>query len=146
MKRLLVTILLIILLAASVITVIALYISGPNLKYEHDIQDEIAYIKETHDVSLQSIERHVFRYVVYVGVTQDSYYWFDREGTLLLQKPKSEIHIEEARTMAQSIHGLDDLQESIGYGYDSGAYVFENDEYLLLMDIDTMEEISYQRK
>lgn len=146
MKKLLITVFLLVLLAVSLMTLIAMYISGPSIKYDKEMQLEMDHIRQSSEASFLTLERHVFRYVTYIGETEDAYYWFDRDGRELLQKPKQEIHMEEASAYATEAHDLSDVKKSIGYGYENGAYVLENEEYLLLLDIDTLEEIYYRRK
>lgn len=146
MKRFFITLCLLILLATSILVVIALYISGPNIKYETEVQNEIAVIKAQSEVEYIDMKRDVFRYVVYIAESDDAYAWYDRDGKALLHKFKKDIHVQDILTNVKDVYGISDVQGSIGYGYDNGVYIVENDEVKILLDIDTMKEIYYQRK
>lgn len=146
MKRLLITLCLCIFLLASIITVIALYISGPNIKYETEIQRHIESIKEQSKEEFSSIERHVFRYITYVATTKDEHIWFNSENKELLRRKNDELTLDSALQKVRNDHSLSNLKVTLGYGYEQGVYVVENNEYLVLLDIDTLEEIYYQRK
>lgn len=146
MKRFLLTICLCFLLIASFITVIALYISGPNIKYETEIQKDTDMILQQGEGKYLNVKRDVFRYVIYIAETENSYDWYDKDGKLIFHKLKDDIHMDEAISKAMEEHQINDLQGTIGYGFENGAYVLENDTYKILLDIDTMQEIYYQRK
>lgn len=146
MKKLLISLCLLILLGASCITVIALYISGPSIKYDSEINQQKEAIQQKEKETFISLDRHVFRYITYVAKTTNEYIWYDSEAKELLRRKSDKVNFELAKAKVAETHKLEDLRVSLGYGYEQGVYIVENSEYVVLLDIDSLKEIYYQRR
>lgn len=123
---------------------IGLFISGP--KYQNDAKFETMKNHLITQVSdIQEVERHVFRYVVYVGESKDCYYFFNEEAKQITTRMKDATQYQKALQKCKKDYGVQDALK-VGYGIKAPVYTLENDDVLILLDYDTLEEVYYLKK
>lgn len=128
------TLLLVLILVFVVYFMIAVFISGPYyaMKAEDDKVEDVIRKKEKDVVS---IERHSFFYVTYVCESEDAFTIYDKSGKRLISRDKKELRLEEVKDIIKKEYDfMNNFEIHIGYGYDSMAYVVENNkkEYVML--------------
>lgn len=144
-KSIAVTAILIIVLFFVIMIEIALFISGPSEKYEAKVQQQISAIQKDYK-DIDNIKRHVFHYIVYIGEDEDTIVWFNEEAKPIVSKEKSSLQLEKARQEAKALYGFDDVEVSLGYGYNNPVYVIQSDDCELLLDYDTFKTVYYLDK
>lgn len=143
-KSLTITSLIFLLLIFCIYVSIGLFISGP--KYQNDAKFETMKKHLITQVSdIQEVERHVFRYVVYVGESKDCYYFFNEEAKQITTRMKDATQYQKALQAFKKEYGVQDAIK-VGYGIKAPVYVLENENVLILLDYDTLEEVYYLKK
>lgn len=146
MKRIAVTVILIIILFGVIYMGISIFISGPNQSYEKQIADKITFIKEQSEDEIIEMNRYAFQYITYVAKTKSEWVWFNEDGKELLRRTQSEEDVKTIQEVAFQKYNIEDANIQIVYGFENGAYQIETDEYQLLFDYDTLDEIYYRKK
>lgn len=121
---------------------IALFISGPTRKYEAGVQRQIDAIQSKYQ-EVSDIERHVFQYIVYVGVDEEHVVWFNENAEAIVSKELSSLQKEAALREAQKNYGVENASVSLGYGYNNPVYVIQAEQCEILLDYDTLKEVYY---
>lgn len=121
----------------------ALNISGPSRAYEKKITDQIQQIKDTH-TAIGQIERHVFRYITYVGEDDSSYYWFNEDAQVITTRTKTTRDDAGVRQELTK-QGYTVEKITLGYGYENPAYVAQCTDRIVLVDYDS-KEVIYERE
>ncbi|MEG0313959.1 MAG: hypothetical protein RR646_01710 [Erysipelotrichaceae bacterium] len=142
LKSILVTLLLLLLLLSVLAIFNAMFIVGPTAKYDSNINTKITNIETKYKVS--NVYRHVFRYSVFIGETKEDYIFFDDNETKLLTVNKTEVDVNKAKLIALDKGFSKACSIQIGYGYDNAAYIIEENEHLLVLDIKSYKELYYK--
>lgn len=124
---------------------VSLFISGPNRKYEKKIADQIAVI-EAKNSDLEGIERHVFQYITYSGKGKGSYFWYNEEGNVIVERKLNTYKANEVEAKVKKNYQVNDIKITLGYGYDNPVYVVKTDVGEILFDYDTLEEVFYLKQ
>lgn len=143
--RLTVTIGLLLILFCVIVIEIVLFISGPAIRYDDKIAAQKAAILNEYE-NIDTLDRYVFAYIIYVGHDKENYYWFNENGELLTWRELADIDTKKAQQEAYQRQQMNDTKVSVGYGYEKPVYIVENDTYELYLDIDTYETVYFRRK
>lgn len=144
-KSLTLTISLLFVLFLVIFVEISLFISGPSLRYDDKVSRQKASIQETYE-NIETIQRHVFSYIIYSGNDQETRYWFNENGELLTKRAMTSLHEDQALAKVKESYGIDDASVSYGYGYDAPVYVIENEQMEVLLDVDSLKQVFYRKK
>lgn len=144
-RNALITIGLLLVLVAVIGIEIILFISGPALRYEDQVASQEQKIQEQY-TGIESLNRHVFSYVIYCGDDGKDMYWFNENGELMLRRELNQLDTAKAAQKGLEEYGLNNSSVTIGYGYKNPVYIVSNDQGELLLDIDTMKEVFYRKK
>lgn len=144
-SRLSVTIGLLLILFCIIVIEIVLFVSGPAICYDEKIAAQKDVIMKEYE-DIEELDRYVFAYIIYGGQDKENYYWFNENGELLTWRALSKLNTKKAQQEARRLHGMENSEVSIGYGYENPVYVVENDAYELYLDIDTYETVYLRKK
>lgn len=134
---------LIILFLSVILVELAVFITGPNRKYESDITSVKNTIAQRYE-NMEAIERHVFRYSTYHGKEDENILWFDKDGNLLMKRDATKDRSEQAIQKAVDKHQLTNGSVSLGYGYKNAVYVVKNKSQVVYYDFDTLKQVYYR--
>ena len=124
---------------------VALFISGPSVKYEDKLEKEQqAITKNYKDITL--INRHVFQYVVLVGEDKDQFVWFNENSKAIDHRKKATYKERTVEDIVRTQYHAMDIEVTLGYGYKNPCYVVTCDQGLILLDYDSLKEIYYLKK
>ncbi len=138
-----VTILLFAILVLIVLSIWALFISGPSRIHD----EQIAKVRQTIEEQvpgIEHLEQCEFDYVTWTGNTTDTLYWFDTTGQELTTRELSSLDFNGAREKAQNDYGMEAATVRIAYGYSAPVYELENENKILMLDYDTLDWV-YER-
>ncbi|MBQ0064702.1 MAG: hypothetical protein KBT48_02985 [Firmicutes bacterium] len=137
------TLVLTIVLVASVLVFWALFISGPNRVQEAKLRQAEAMIKEKVE-SIEGIQENNFRYTTYQGYTDSKLYWFDSNCDVIVTKDIGRLDYETAKRVSEETYGIACESIELAYGYNNPVYEIHGANKYLLLDFDTFERI-YER-
>lgn len=124
---------------------VAIFVSGPAVKYDDKIaKEEASIVAQYKDISI--IQRHVFQYVVYVGEDEDHYVWFNNESKAIDQRAKDTYREEEVKSLVAHDYQATDVHVKLGFGYKKPCYVVTCDQGTILLDYDSLKEVYYLKK
>jgi len=136
---------LVLLLFAVILVEIAMFISGPAIRYDAKIAAQKEVIFKQYE-SLHELDRHVFAYVIYSGRDDEKYYWFNERGELLTWRSLDDMDLQKVQAIAKQTYHMEDSTVSVGYGYKNPVYRLEDRETEVYLDIDTMEQVFIRKK
>ena len=122
---------------------IAIFIVGPQLKFEYQQMAIIEQVRE--DVGEDvNVYRHVFEHIAYT--TQDSkyVYWYNNQAELVKKEEVSTLKLSEVTEIANN-KGLSNPKINIGYGHDAPAYEVISDDGYMILDYKTLEVIHMRK-
>ena len=144
-QSLIVTLILLLVLYLTLLGGVGLFISGP--KYANVKQDQkIVEVIQTKYPNISILNRHVFRYVVYVGEGEGTYYFFNEKGEQISSRQQNQQNEKKALLKMQKEYQLLDCELQLGYGIDGPVYSAETGQGMVLLDFDTLEEVYYLKK
>ena len=126
-----------------ILVFIGLNVTGP-VRYEQASNEQVITEIKREYPRLSDFTRHSYRYVTYASKDDNTSYFFNDEGELIVSKAYSNELAEQAYKIAQK-YGFERTDMQLGYGYNNPVFVFENGDKMLLLDYDTLEEVSYIR-
>lgn len=145
-KSMLLTLFLLFSLVVVFYTTIGVFISGPAIKYEKK-QESITQKISKKEKDIKTIEKHSFKYVTYIAQTKKEYVVYDKNAKEIAIRAKKDARFEEAKEVAiKKNNTFQDVDATIGYGYEEVVYVFEKGHIVLLLDYDTLEEVFYMKE
>lgn len=145
-KSIAITCTLIFLLFFVVYMFIGILISGPVLKKEDEILKAEQKIQEQYK-NIESIKRHVFRYVTYSGEVEDRYIIFDENGKKLAVRYKKDAKFDEIKKLLKTSYpNLVDCEIEVGYGKNQPAYIIENEFERLILNYDNLRVVFYMKE
>ena len=142
-KNMIVTAVLLCLLILVIIVELFIFVIGPNQKYEHDIAVIENKITNTYKY-IQTVDRNVFHFTTYTGISENTYYWFDEEGKLLMRRNREEDRQDEVKEKASKDHNMKDVQVTLGYGYKNAVYIVKTKQEEVYYDFDSLKEVYYR--
>lgn len=141
-KKLGITISMIIMILFLIFVNIGLNISGPARYEEYKNQVVLEKVQKRFPL-ISSLYRHNFKYVTYGAISQGNAYVFDYEGILIMEKPFDESMITEIQELVYTNYGIQDAKVNIGFGYDNMVFVVEEEDRMIYYDYDTKEVVYY---
>lgn len=125
---------------------IGILISGPLIKYEEKERITIAKIEEDNK-DVKNIKKHVFRYVIYTGETEESYIFFNKAGMRVAIRDKKDAKFDKVKDLIKKEYPtLDGVEINLGYGKDKPAYIIEKNYEVLVLNFDDLKEVFYMKE
>lgn len=144
-KSLAISAVLIIILIIVLLVESSIFISGPSRKYEEEVSEEMAAIRDTYK-EIKNLRRDAFYYITYVGEDADSYVWFNNKGKAIVSRKKDTNQTDKVKQEVEKRYGAKDIQVALGYGYDNPVYVVQCSKGQILLDYDSLKEVYYLKK
>lgn len=141
MKKMLFSLLLSVILLFCIVSIMAIFVSGPLVKYNKNVNKVMTLITENKEYI--SIKQDVFRYETYVVETELSFEIFDAKGDFVLRRAKKDLDYNRVLTYVFDTFGLRDVEIDIGYGYTNGVYLVRTNNVTIWIDIDEYIEVFY---
>lgn len=138
------TVLLFVVLILMISILWSLFISGPSRIHEEEIAQKMALIQKNNK-DVKGLTRHVFDYVTYQGYTEDTLYWFDANGDIIVTREMMDLDYDKAKKVAQEEYGIKCEQIQLGYGYNNPCYEIKGDKSIILIDFDNFIRV-YERE
>ena len=143
-KKIGLTVCLILLVVFLIFINIGLNISGP-VRYEAKKDEAVLNIVQKRFPFIHSLYRHSFKYVTYSCVDKNKAYVFDYEGILVMEKDYDESMSANIQALVLEKYGVENAQVHIGYGYDNIVFVVEEKDLMVYFDYDTYDVVYYLR-
>lgn len=131
------------LLVGIIMTLWALFISGPARIHEESIEKVKAAITEQVP-DIQSLRETEFDFVTWQGYTEDTLYWFDVTGSVITTRELSSLNYNAARQKALDTYNMEVDTVFLAYGYSGPVYQLESENEILMLDYDTLDWV-YER-
>ncbi len=131
------------LLIVMIMTIWALFISGPARIHDEAIARVQAVIEEQVP-DIQSLRQTEFDFVTWQGYTDETLYWFDATGAIITTRELSTLNYNEARQKAQELYNMSPDTVFLAYGYSGPVYQLESSDQILMLDYDTLDWV-YER-
>lgn len=143
-RKIVFSILLVIMAVFLIFVNIGLNISGPA-QYNAKKDEEVLIQVKKRFPLIPSIYRHSFKYVTYSGIYENTACIFDYEGILVMKKDFDESMISDIQKLVFDNYGIENAEVHIGYGYDNMVFVVEEKDLVVYYDYDTYEIVYYLR-
>lgn len=128
-------------LLVCIVCMMAIFVSGPLVKYNKNMSNVIALITENKEYI--SINQDVFRYETYILETDLSFEIYDAKGDFVLRRAKKDLDLQRVESYVYDRFGLQDIEITIGYGYTNGVYIVRGNEVTVWVDIDEYVDVFY---
>lgn len=123
------------------LAIFALFVSGPQNRYEAVLEEKRQAIQEKEDY--QEVIRDVFRYTTFVAFDETHIDWYDINGKKIARREQSAIAEAAAKAQATALFQMQVETFRLGYGLEGPVYVLKEGDKTLLLDFDTLAFVYY---